>query len=223
MAVNADRRFWRNFFALYRTYPELWDPRSPRYNIREYKDRAYEALVVKMREIDPNATVEIVKRKLNIYKSNYKRELKRKKSTGTKSSLWYFDDLSFLLENERNYPTNSESSADLNISDLVNLQVQSELESTNFNDDNILVKSEIDESFFNDGNSSNNEQSNVSINQDFNTFHPSEDDAEKFGKSWAAVFRKIPSNQQILAKKLIDDILFEGCMGRLKEKFPQIT
>lgn len=265
-----ERHFWKSFFAFYRNYPEIWDPRCDKYSIKEYKDIAYQALVTKMREIDPNASIDSVKRKLNIFKSNYKREQKRRRITGSKSKLWYYNDLSFLPEMDRNselteVPSKSDSS-DFDISELTGsiTPVKSE------NLDNILTdsssasgyvpnfsqdvntfnsqangylpltpqtngyppiqESSVPKSEPSDHDSSFHEddtmgyqpiEPTVKLNERSAMNDPQirerEDDADVFSRSWATLYRRIPESQQLLAKKLIDDILYEGCLGRLEE------
>lgn len=265
-----ERHFWKSFFAFYKQFPEIWDPRCDKYSIKEYKDQAYQALVTKMREIDPNASVDSVKRKLNIFKSNYKREQKRRRITGSKSKLWYFKDLSFLPEMDRSaseltdVPPRSDSS-DFDISELTGSLAPSvkteNLESMlgdssghipNYNPDihnfngylpqvaqpnGYLPKPEpsVSKSEPSDHDSSFNEDDTLSYQPIEPTVklneRPSmnvhqtlgrEDDADVFSRSWATLYRRIPQSQQLLAKKLIDDILYEGCLGRLDEEKVQI-
>lgn len=69
----------------------------------------YEKMVEKLKEIDEEATREKVAKKINIFRTNYKRDLKKIRQTEKsgagadevfKSSLWYFDKLHFLNDQE---------------------------------------------------------------------------------------------------------------------------
>uniref|UniRef100_A0A6P4FVL7 Uncharacterized protein LOC108051601 n=1 Tax=Drosophila rhopaloa TaxID=1041015 RepID=A0A6P4FVL7_DRORH len=102
------RQFWREFLALYQGMPELWDVRSFNYRNKELRNRAYELLERKLREIQPNATRTEVGRRINIFRTNYRREqmriLKQKElglhSDLCKPTLWFYDYMGFLLTQE---------------------------------------------------------------------------------------------------------------------------
>ncbi|XP_036336476.1 uncharacterized protein LOC118746696 [Rhagoletis pomonella] len=99
------RAFWTEFFALYESLPSLWDLNDPSYKDRQSKAHGYEMLVMKMREIDPHACREDVLRKINIFRTNYRRECARIKTSyrmGKRytTSLWYFHMLNFLQTQE---------------------------------------------------------------------------------------------------------------------------
>ncbi|KAL5285623.1 hypothetical protein ACFFRR_007354 [Megaselia abdita] len=213
-----------------------------------------------MREIDPNASVDSVKRKLNIFKSNYKREQKRRKITGSKSKLWYFKDLSFLPEMDKNLSDAlpKSDSSDFDISEFTGSTVKMENHDGMLFGDNSghipnynpemnpangyppvtqpngylpqpelrSAKSEPSEhDSFNEEDTIGFHQPlepSVNLKERTQKIHRSEDDAEVFSRSWATLYRRIPESQQLLAKKLIDDILYEGCLGRLDEDKVQI-
>ncbi|XP_017015044.3 uncharacterized protein [Drosophila takahashii] len=102
------RQFWREFLALYQGMPELWDVHHVNYRNKELRNRAYELLERKLREIQPNATRTEVGRRINIFRTNYRREqmriLKQKElglhSDLCKPTLWFYDYMGFLLTQE---------------------------------------------------------------------------------------------------------------------------
>ncbi|XP_017059021.1 uncharacterized protein LOC108099878 [Drosophila ficusphila] len=102
------RQFWREFLALYQGMPELWDVHNLKYRNKELRNQAYELLERKLREIQPNATRAEVKRRINIFRTNYRREqmriLKQKElglhSDLCKPTLWFYDYMGFLLTQE---------------------------------------------------------------------------------------------------------------------------
>lgn len=277
-----ERRFWKSFLAVYKQYPEIWDPRCDKYSKREYKEVAYQALAHKLKEIDPYASTDCVKRRLNIFKSNYKRELRRRTKTGTKGNLWYFDDLDFLIDIDKTRikkPEMKSDSSDFYFPEIHNQAtgaVKNEggdvvdnncLSNYNQNlshhsfhhqvgstfgssDENINLneaphtETPQSSSFNNNPNvfpgvqtrpvGSEQSQPEDSLNDDSNVdddyqqpvekvVKVNEDDADVYSRGWATTFRKIPAAQQQLAKKLIDDILYEGYMGRLAEGKVQIV
>lgn len=106
---NEDREFITEFLHLYHDYPALWKIKSTEYSDRNLKNNAYKALIEKYKEVDPNADKEIVKKKINSLRTNYRKELKKVKAsyrsgTGTDDiyvpSLWYFNELQFLQDQE---------------------------------------------------------------------------------------------------------------------------
>ncbi|XP_004525710.1 uncharacterized protein LOC101450839 [Ceratitis capitata] len=95
------RAFWTEFFALYESLPALWDLTDPAYKDRQSKANGYDMLVMKMREINPRACRDDVLRKINIFRTNYRRECSRIKTSNEQgkhysTSLWYFHMLNFL-------------------------------------------------------------------------------------------------------------------------------
>ncbi|XP_013113616.2 uncharacterized protein LOC106091601 [Stomoxys calcitrans] len=96
-----NKKFWTEFFCLYESQPSLWDVNSPLYKNRQIKCSSYDIMVKKLKEIEPDADREDVLRKINIFRTNYRRECSRITSSllegrPYKSTLWYFDLLSFL-------------------------------------------------------------------------------------------------------------------------------
>ncbi|XP_030372982.1 uncharacterized protein LOC115622971 [Scaptodrosophila lebanonensis] len=104
----SKRQFWREFLALYESLPELWDARNLNYRHRDCKYEAYDVLQRKLQELEPNATRYDVQRRINIFRTNYRRErlrILKQQSLGVQSdvvkpTLWFYDFMSFLLTQE---------------------------------------------------------------------------------------------------------------------------
>lgn len=71
---STEQEFWIEFIELYKSKPVLWNYGSEVYKDRKGKKRAYLDLVVKMREVDPSADVDMVKKKINSFRSCYRRK-----------------------------------------------------------------------------------------------------------------------------------------------------
>ena len=125
---QISRKFLLKFIELYRSLPCLWKIKSREYSDRIKEDKAYERLLEKLKEVDADATKEAVKKKIDSLRAGYRRELKKvniSKRSGAGSedvyipNLWYFDDLSFLSdqENTRHSVSNLEDDEDSNMDD----------------------------------------------------------------------------------------------------------
>ncbi|XP_023034457.1 uncharacterized protein LOC6639378 [Drosophila willistoni] len=105
------RKFWREFLAVYQQMPELWDVDHANYRNKELKNKAYNILEVKLREVQPNATRSDVGRRINIFRTNYRREqlrLMKQKELGLhgdlcKPSLWFYHDMEFLSHGQATF------------------------------------------------------------------------------------------------------------------------
>ncbi|XP_060663326.1 uncharacterized protein LOC132796249 isoform X2 [Drosophila nasuta] len=102
-------QFWQQFFRLYRSMPELWLANSKNYRNRKLKAQSYERLLQHLRHADPNSNIHMLKRKINNLRTSYRRELRKvheSKSLGRHQgdeyvpSLWYFNELDFLYDEE---------------------------------------------------------------------------------------------------------------------------
>lgn len=113
---KINRDLLEDFILEYKNHPCLWRIKSKEYHDKQKRDAAYNALLLKYKQIDPNADKDIVAKKINSMRTNYRRE-KKKVSDSSRSgagledlyepSLWYFSLLSFIDEQET--PRASES------------------------------------------------------------------------------------------------------------------
>ncbi|XP_017030789.1 uncharacterized protein [Drosophila kikkawai] len=99
---NTSIEVWREFFKLYRSMPELWLVRSKPYRNRRLKNESYGQLLTLMRQIESNANIHTLKRKINNFRTSYRRELRKVLRSGHSyvPNLWYFKDLDFLCDLE---------------------------------------------------------------------------------------------------------------------------
>ena len=108
MAITANKKFWTEFIDIYRILPCLWNTKDENYNNRESRSVAWNKLVQKLQEVEPDANQDSVKRKINTFRSNFNREVRKIRQTQKEQpseeynpTLWYFDHLSFLLNQEK--------------------------------------------------------------------------------------------------------------------------
>ena len=118
--TDEERQFLIQFIEEYRSLPALWCVTSNEYSSRSKKNEQYNKLLSKYKERYPNAEKNDVIKKINSMRTCFRRELK-KISSASKSgvgadeipepTLWYFDQLQFLLPHEK--PTSSLSTMDI--------------------------------------------------------------------------------------------------------------
>lgn len=106
---NMSKQFITEFIALYRSYPCLWKVKSSEYSDRDQKNKAYEDMIVKLKQVDESATRESVKKKIDSMRGCFRKELKKVKASKKsgagadevyKPHLWYYDQLLFLADQE---------------------------------------------------------------------------------------------------------------------------
>lgn len=106
---RSNREILQDFIDLYGKLPCLWQIKSKDYHIRDKKNAAYQQLVDVLKVIDPDANRESVIKKINTYRTNYRKEQKKvdnskKSGAGIDDvyvpSLWYYDRLHFLRDQE---------------------------------------------------------------------------------------------------------------------------
>lgn len=102
------RDFWYEFIQLYKGFPCLWDVKDPSYVRRDLKKEAYDVLVAKVHEIDTTANLDTVKRKIDSFRTAFRREEKKvimsMHSGATDEeiytpTLWYYRELEEFLGN----------------------------------------------------------------------------------------------------------------------------
>ena len=114
---EAEKKFFRECIEVYREHPVLWNIKSEDYSNRRMKEEAYGVLVNKFKEKYPTWGREEVKKKINSFRTNFRKEFKKvldseKSGAGSEEiyepTLWYYDDLLFLIDQKK--PSESRSS-----------------------------------------------------------------------------------------------------------------
>lgn len=104
-----NKTFILEFIQLYKSYPWLWKVKSKEYSNRNIKDRAYDVLIEKMKEVDESANRDAVVKKNNSLRSAYRKEIKKIKDSERSGAgkeevytphLWYFDEIDFIRDQE---------------------------------------------------------------------------------------------------------------------------
>lgn len=104
------RAILEKIINIYRSEPCLWQIKNKDYHDRGKKNAAYKKLIVEYRKLEPNANREVIVRKLNSLRTNYRKERRKveestQSGAGTsdvyKPTLWYYELFKF-LDNDNN-------------------------------------------------------------------------------------------------------------------------
>ncbi|XP_039962356.1 uncharacterized protein LOC120775992 [Bactrocera tryoni] len=208
MVSRMNEQFWKEFFELYRSFPELWQVKSECYKNKNKKNAAYEVLLTKLREIDSNASLDNLKCKINSLRSSYRREFKKKKRSeksgaGVKDiyvpTLWYFDDLSFLEDQ-------------VQLSGFSSIKIEE-------NEEDIVEENRTPSAKKYKKDYSRKERSELLAKavEVLDNSNQQKDDASTLSSTWELLFRKLSSTQQLFANKAIVEVLYQRALERLDE------
>ncbi|BFF97610.1 uncharacterized protein DMAD_05989 [Drosophila madeirensis] len=221
---SRDRQFWTEFLLLYRSLPAVWKVRSPQYSSRAMKTAGYEQLVGKLREVEPHANRSLVVKKINSFRTNFRRDQRKREQCVEEglpfeSTLWYFELLGFLEGQEDEAAGTGPGAA--SDSGTAALELNGEelfypaYEITSPKRRRRLIK---EESLASPASC----PSPVATNYSCSTYQqiperracPSE--TEALAHTWSSQFQELSQRQRILARKLISDVLYYGCMEQLQ-------
>ncbi|XP_053947017.1 uncharacterized protein LOC128855838 [Anastrepha ludens] len=103
-SLNCDlrsySRLWLGeFIELYQQEECLWHSKHPDYSNHSVRNKAYDRLVEKLKEVEPNPDRAMVVRKINSLRSAFRREFRKSNSKNNyETRLWYYDKLLFIAE-----------------------------------------------------------------------------------------------------------------------------
>ncbi|KAI8127467.1 hypothetical protein FF38_11490 [Lucilia cuprina] len=79
--MENNKKFWMEFLDIYQAHPELWNFKGDDNKNEQLKESAYNILLQKMKELIPEATRDLVLKKLNVFRSSYRRENRKVKDS----------------------------------------------------------------------------------------------------------------------------------------------
>ncbi|XP_041377276.1 uncharacterized protein LOC121389692 [Gigantopelta aegis] len=208
MSKEEERKFLLECIEVYRSLPALWKVKSKEYSDRNKKDAAYDTLLAKYKQKYHTASREDLTKKFNSLRTNYRKELNKvqqsmKSGTSTddiyESTQWYFDAMNFLQDQET--PAKS-------------IDVVTKVPNTSTSKPN--KKRKITKT-------DNEDQRQELLSLACKRLSEPNDENLPIAKAWASELSKMSHNQQLLAKKAINDIIFEGQMGTLNRYSVQIN
>ncbi|KAF5299128.1 hypothetical protein FQR65_LT09486 [Abscondita terminalis] len=202
-----ETEFLTEFITVYKSFPCLWKIKSKEYSDKNLKQKGYEALVNVCRTYDEAADVQVVKKKISCLRAAFRREFKKQqgiKHSGVGAeeseeyvpSLWYFNLLLFILDQERPRTTISNDGG---------------------NDDNDLRETEEqdkEEELPITKKKKRKSSPNI-LEKAYQALSKEEDEYDFFGVTVAAKLRKMDPLQRIYCENIINTALFKGSLNQL--------
>ncbi|XP_073963021.1 uncharacterized protein [Choristoneura fumiferana] len=221
----------KEFILAFESLPELWD-KTHTFYINKYKrNDALRKLLNIYIKIKPGATIEDVKKKKNVLRSNYRRELKKiissRRSGSSTDDLyrpksWTFEYLKFLDKFEQPVPVDRASDDNQNEAESDQAQKEQEVAATissfvaapqpparppPLSSKKSVLKTQ-------------NELLERACNY---LSEPQVSGARSIAFDWAETLERLTPTQRLYAKKAINDVLFEAELGNLHRYSVQIN
>ncbi|KAF5289028.1 hypothetical protein FQA39_LY03907 [Lamprigera yunnana] len=218
--------------------PVCGEIKSREYHDRDVREAAYDRLITKLKEIEPDANKSSVVKKINNFRINVrkekkKRDMSRKSGAGTDNvyspKLWYFDLFDFLGDHD--VPSTSSSNLDdEDVSEMDEEGSEGTIQQTPLieevseqtivtpNHRNRPEKEKLQAPLHpNIGKKTETEELTndvlVSVRDHFKKPPPQDDRYDLMGKSIALRIRALEKRQRLIVEKKINDIIFEAEMG----------
>ncbi|XP_013113621.1 uncharacterized protein LOC106091604 [Stomoxys calcitrans] len=200
-------KFWIEFIELYKSLPELWKQDSDDYSNRNLRKRAYEVMLAKYHEIDKEANLFAVKKKINNIRTSFRREfnkVKRSQQTATNPNeiyvptLWYYDHMDFLMDEEDDY-----AGGDTTTVAIEEVDMDEEYQPPHRGQPTPTPQPKKRKFVMV---SSQNEQPPMRT-----------DPSSAISGSWEALYRELDQRQKLYANRMITEVLYQAALGRLHE------
>ncbi|XP_069358749.1 uncharacterized protein [Maniola hyperantus] len=220
--MPKERDILINIIEHYKDMPFLWDTNDLNYRNRNVRNEGYQVLFNLYKTFDEDATLKILKKKIDNLRSNYLRESKKvreSKHTGNEDvyvpTIWYYDIFSFLDSTTESYrsvrdPIGNEEFQDtssLSCADNSYTQMNTSITSSTSNQISFKKKKKV---------APLNEQKNF-LEEASVLINTKEEDWEILGKSIGMQLRDLNKQQHNIARKLISDVIFYATLNKLSE------
>ncbi|KAH8337212.1 uncharacterized protein [Drosophila kikkawai] len=98
---SYSRHWLTEFIEQYQEEECLWQPKHNDYSNHAARNKSYDRLVEKLKEVEPNPDRAMVVRKINSLRSAFRREFRKTSSKNDyETRLWYYDKLLFIAEHK---------------------------------------------------------------------------------------------------------------------------
>lgn len=98
---SYSRHWLTEFIEQYQEEECLWQPKHHDYSNHAARNKAYDKLVEKLKEVEPNPDRAMVVRKINSLRSAFRREFRKSNSKSDyETRLWYYDKLLFIADHK---------------------------------------------------------------------------------------------------------------------------
>ncbi|EDW49659.1 GM23117 [Drosophila sechellia] len=98
---SYSRHWLTEFIEQYQEEECLWQPKHNDYSNHTARNKSYDRLVEKLKEVEPNPDRAMVVRKINSLRSAFRREFRKTTTKGDYATrLWYYDKLLFIADHK---------------------------------------------------------------------------------------------------------------------------
>ncbi|CAG5012212.1 unnamed protein product [Parnassius apollo] len=225
--IQSERSILIDVIQLYKDLPVLWDHTKVKYNDKKARDQAYTLILEKYKVLRQDATIELVKKKLENMRAAYRREFKKVKAAKLKGepeyrpSLWYYKYFTFL--NVTSKYDNNHGGSEMNASEQSDSEEEITFDETNdsstcdfkHQDEPKEKISKVSTVYVREQ-QNNEECQNYSINSVNSLSLANESsEPEAFGKVIGLQLLELEPVQRTIAEKLISDVIFYGRINAL--------
>ncbi|XP_028158667.1 uncharacterized protein LOC114351591 [Ostrinia furnacalis] len=224
------RKRIRNFIQAYKSLPQLWDRKHRDYLNKSERSKAFEILRKVYQQIEEDASVQTVKRKINDLRSVYMKELKKVRASRLTArspgdvhepTLWHYKDMSFLehvLCADASAPPPGEEQTPSSPEPLMVFKIE-DVSTPNEHE----ATYEDSEDYGGESSSITCTQPSASSNVRNNSVNCSSgcaamlDPDDVIGRSIGVQLKDLDKKQKTIAMKLISDAIYYANLGRLDE------
>ncbi|XP_075162290.1 uncharacterized protein LOC142234968 [Haematobia irritans] len=220
------KKFWIEFIELYKSLPELWKQESEEYSNRNLRKNAYNLLLAKYQEVDKDATMFAVKKKINNLRTSFRREyvkVRRSRNAATnpeevyRPTLWYYDTMDFLIDEEDDCDDEDHHSTaaieEVYMGEECKPQNRQQVSSS----PKLLQVSKTNPSQPPPKKIKFSNVPHVNNVQRRQQQHIRTDPAIALSIAWEALYEDLEHEQKLYANRMINEILYQAALGKLQE------